>query len=356
MTILLNNDDVRSLLTVADCIDVLEGAYRDMGLGEAAMRDRMDLVSPGVKDDTMYILKSMDGLIPNAGVGCVRITSDMHHFYEVNGQLRRTKLPAVPGERYTGLGIVFSTETTEPLMIFTDGALNPTRVAATTALGIKHLARENCKTVALLGCGKQADKQVPAVAAVRDIDVIKCYSPTGQNRTRFARETSEKYGVTVIDVNSAEEAVEGADIILCATNAKAQVFDPAWVKPGMHLGCITQFEIPASVVRDADVAVVHTKTTEPIFVTTHGLEHPEQAGKNQSFSEDAGVDKLPTLGELLSGQCKKRESDDQVTIYLNTVGIGLQFAAVGAVLYHKAKAKGVGREIPTDWLTQKENS
>ncbi len=206
--ILLNNDHVRALLTVPECIEVLKSAYRELGIGEAALRDRADLVSPGVKDDTMYILKSMEGLIPNAGVSCVRITSDMHHFYEVNGQLRRSKLPAAPGDRYTGLGVLLSTETTEPLMMFTDGAINPSRVAATTALGIKYLARENSKTIALLGCGKQADKQIPAVAAVRNVDIIKCYSLTGQNRTKFARETSEKYGVNVVDVNTPEEAVE----------------------------------------------------------------------------------------------------------------------------------------------------
>lgn len=170
-------------------------------------------------------------------------------------------------------------------MFFTDGVTNPTRVAATTALGIKYLARKDAKTVALLGCGKQADKQVPAVAAVRDVDVIKCYSPTGQNRTKFARETSETYGVNVVDVNSADEAVEGADIILCATNARAHVFDPAWAKPGVHIGCITQFEIPPEAVHAADIAVAHTATAEPIFTTTHGLEHPEQTGKNQSFAK-----------------------------------------------------------------------
>lgn len=354
--ILLNNDDVRSLLTVPECIEVLESAYRELGTGEAALRDRADLVSPGVKDDTMYIIKSMDGLIPNAGVSCVRITSDMHHFYEVNGQLRRSKLPAAPGDRYTGLGVLLSTETTEPLMMFTDGAINPSRVAATTALGIKHLARENSKTIALLGCGKQADKQIPAVAAVRDVDIIKCYSPTGQNRTKFARDTSEKYGANVVDVNSPEEAVEGADIILCATNARATVFKHEWAEPGMHIGCITQFEIPSETVRAADIAIVHTATAEPIFTTTHGLEHPEQTGANQSFAEEAGTADLPTLGDLLAGNASRRETDEQVTIFLNTVGIGLQFTAVAALLYKKAKAQGVGNEISTNWLTQAEMS
>jgi alanine dehydrogenase len=354
--ILLNNDDIRSLLTVPECIEVLESAYTELGTGEAALRDRADLVSPGVKDDTMYILKSMDGLIPNAGVCCVRITSDMHHFYEVNGQPRRSKLPAAPNDRYTGLGVLLSAETTEPLMMFTDGAINPSRVAATTALGIKYLARENSKTVALLGCGKQADKQIPAVAAVRDVDIIKCYSPTGQNRSRFARETSEKYGINVVDVNTPEEAVDGADIVLCATNARSTVFKPEWAKPGMHIGCITQFEVPPETVKASDIAIVHTATAEPIFTTTHGLEHPEKTGKNQSFAKDAGTADLPTIGDLLAGNAKRRENDNQVTSYLNTVGIGLQFTAVAALLYKKAKEQGVGNTIPTEWLTQSEMS
>jgi len=188
------------------------------------------------------------------------------------------------------------------------------------------------------------------------VDIIKCYSPTGQNRTKFARETSEKYGVNVVDVNTPEEAVDGADIILCATNARSTVFKPEWAKPGVHIGCITQFEIPPQTVMAADIAIVHTAAAEPIFTTTHGLEHPEQTGKNQSFAEESGTADLPTLGELLAGNAKKRENDEQVTIYLNTVGIGLQFTAVAALLYKKAVEQGVGNTIPTDWLTQGEMS
>ena len=65
-----------------------------------------------------------------------------------------------------------------------------------------------------------------------------------------------------------------------------------------------------------------------------------------------GLDDLPTLADIVSGNAEGRTSDDQTTCFLNILGLGYQFAAVGSVLYKKAQEAGIGNEIPTDWLTQ----
>jgi alanine dehydrogenase len=63
---------------------------------------------------------------------------------------------------------------------------------------------------------------------------------------------------------------------------------------------------------------------------------------------------MPTLADIVSGKSPGRTSDDQTTCFLNILGLGYQFAAVGSVLYRKAQEASIGNEIPTDWLTQVE--
>ena len=204
--------------------------------------------------------------------------------------------------------------------------------------------------------GNQADKQVAALAAVRDLDVIKCFSPTETNRKTFAARTSEQYGVNVVAVDSPEDAIKDADIILCATNSQSPIYTQDWMKPGQHFGCIKSSEMDPQAVRAADIAICHTKIGESPFATTHGIDEQTVNGKPSTFAEDSGITELPTIADVICGSSPRRENDNQTTCFVNTLGIGLQFAAVGALLYRKAKDQNAGNEIPTDWLTQAEMS
>jgi len=67
-----------------------------------------------------------------------------------------------------------------------------------------------------------------------------------------------------------------------------------------------------------------------------------------------GIDWLnqPEIGQLTSGQISGRDNDQQITCFMNNVGLGLQFAAAGALLFEKARQTGAGRELPLEWFTQ----
>ena len=86
--------------------------------------------------------------------------------------MRRVKLPAAPNGRFVGLVLLFSSETGEPLAIFPDGVIQRMRVGAANGIGVKHLARKDACTVAILGAGWQAGAQLMAVCAVRAIESI----------------------------------------------------------------------------------------------------------------------------------------------------------------------------------------
>jgi ornithine cyclodeaminase/alanine dehydrogenase-like protein (mu-crystallin family) len=80
----------------------------------------------------------------------------------------------------------------------------------------------------------------------------------------------------------------------------------------------------------------------------------EERSGDRGWSSAGAVDfkSLPTLPELLAGKVAGRQSDDEVTCFINNLGLGYQFAAAGAVVYRKAKEAGLGRELPTDWFTE----
>lgn len=351
--LLLSNDDVDALLNMSECIAALEDAYRDLAHGHGVNRTRSDTFSPTLREDAVYSLKSMDGIAPTLGVGAVRINSDIVTWPTRGGNARREKVPAAPNGRWVGLVLLFSSHTGEPLAILPDGYLQRLRVGATNGLGARYLARTDARTVALLGSGWQAGAQVQAITAVRRIDRIRCFSPNRERREAFAATLSGEVNVAIEPVDSPEAAVRGADVVLCATNTIDPVFFERWIEPGMHLSSIKRPEIEGAAIRRADRVVVHSHDARPLHVVAEGLQIPEtQANKGWTLAGDVDMAALPDLKSLIAGHSPGRESDHEVTCFLNNSGMGYQFAAAGAAVYRKAREQGRGRDLPTEWFTQ----
>jgi ornithine cyclodeaminase/alanine dehydrogenase-like protein (mu-crystallin family) len=295
----------------------------------------------------------MDGVVPKLGVGAVRINSDIITWPKRGNNMRREKVPAAPNGRYVGLVLLFSVENGEPLAILPDGVMQRMRVGAANGLGIKYLARRNARTVGILGSGWQAGAQLMAACAVRDIETIRCFSPNEQNRETFAAETSALLGVEVIPVSQPEEAIKGADIAMCATNSIDHIFFERWIEPGMHVSSIKRPEIEVNAVKRADRVVIHWNEPSPIHVAAEGVVIEEKVeGRGWQVAEEIDFKTLPTLPELVVGRVGGRKSDDDVTCFINNIGLGYQFAAAGSVVYRKAKASGLGHDLPTDWFTE----
>jgi ornithine cyclodeaminase/alanine dehydrogenase-like protein (mu-crystallin family) len=362
LTLILSNAEIAEIVSMQDCIDTLEHAFIELAQGRGAFRRRSDICTPtGDESGGMYVLKSMDGVVPSLGVGAIRINSDIMTFPEINGSIRRVRVPAAPNNRYTGLVLLFSTRTGEPLAIFPDGLIQPMRVGATSALGAKCMARDDAQIVAILGSGWQARSQVRAIVHVRKVTEIRCYSPNRINREVFAKEMSPIVGVDIMPMQTAQSAVAGADIVLSATNSTVPVFKPEWIEKGMHLSAIQPAEFSADLVRKTDAVATLMQDCDPEYVTSHGIAVPDAPGGGvQNLAEEVGWKRLVTLPELLLDRtlgrnaARGRGSNDQVTCFLNPLGIGYQFAAVAAVIYRRARERGRGCDLPTDWLTETE--
>ncbi|MBX9776296.1 MAG: ornithine cyclodeaminase family protein [Xanthobacteraceae bacterium] len=353
MTLILSNNDVDKLLSMPECIDVLEEAYVELAEGRGITRTRSDSIAPTQLPDAVYGLKSMDGVCPKLGVGAVRINSDIVRFPKRGNTVVREKVPAAPGNRWVGLVLLFSVDNGEPLAIMPDGVMQRMRVGGTNGLGIKYLARKNAEVVGILGSGWQAGSQLMAACAVRDIKQVRCFSPTRENREKFAAEMSGMLGIEVKAVDQPEDAMKGADIAMCASSSLDNIFFAPWVEAGMHITSIKRPEIEMAALRKADRIVIHNNDEKPIHVMTRDIELAETAKEN-GWNSVGELDfaNLPTLPELIVGRAPGRASDREVTCFLNNIGLGYQFAAVGAAVIRKAKDGGFGHELPTDWFTE----
>ncbi len=356
MTLVLSNDDITRLLPMDVAIQALEPSYCDLTCGEAISPARRDMLIPLPEaEKCVYEFKDMPAVYPRKKVAVLRINSDFLTWHLRAGTLRREKDPRAPGDRYVGLAFLFSMETGELISIFPDGEMQRIRVGAANGIAAKHLARPDASTIGLLGSGFQAGAQLMAMCAVRSIRRIRVYSPNAEHREAFAREWTEKLRVPVEPVASGREAVEGADIAIASTNSAQPVFASEWVRPGMFLTSIRPYELDRATLQRCDVIIIHSRESEPLSYVTGGDPGvvPELAGggaKAKGGVIDWGEQK--EIGELILGKAPGRSSPEQVTCFVNNIGMSLQFAACGAVVYERAKQQGIGHELPGEWFTE----
>lgn len=348
MSLLLSNEDVEQVLTVEDCLEVLE-AYRELAEGRAVNRPRSHTYLPTRRPGVTYCLKSMEGGLASLGVMALRLSSDHVTERLMAGLRRRDKVPSAPGGRYLGLILLFSTETLELLAILHDGVIQRMRVAGTTALAMRYLARPEARTLGLFGTGWQASAHLPALCRVREFQGVRVYSPTAERRKRFAAEMAPIVRASVRAVDEPEAVVEGADCVVAATNASTPVFDGAWLAPGTFVASIVggdhfrpRRELDETTIRRADRIVVSSR--EQIrLARQEDLLGPLEAGALR-------WEAIGELAEVIAGKVPGRTRSEEITLFKNNVGLGIQFAAVGARALELCRARGLGREIPSEWF------
>ena len=346
--LILTNQEIEQVLKMDECMSILEEMYRDFAQGKALFMPRVDNILPCNHEGAYYGLKHMGGGWPLHKIMAMRVNSDIITHPSVRDQLRRVKVPATQ-DRWVGLVFLFSTETGELLAIFPDGVAQRMRVGATSGLGVKYLAREDSRRAGIIGSGWQAGAQILALLVARQIEEIKVFSLRKESRETFAREMSQRTGVKIDPVDSAEECVRKADIVLAATSSLVPVIRAEWLNKGMHVSCITSYEIDKPVLERCQRIVVHTKYQEkPVNNVLSGTEHVPA----QYFETGIAPVNSPDLADLIVGREPARTDASEVTCFLNRMGLGLQFAALGTLILEKAKQFGLGKELPPEWFSE----
>jgi ornithine cyclodeaminase/alanine dehydrogenase-like protein (mu-crystallin family) len=214
------------------------------------------------------------------------------------------------------------------------------------------MSRPDSRIAGLFGSGWQAGAHLECLLLVRpDIEEVRVYSPTEENRRRFAEEWSMRTGRKVVPVSSPGEAVRGADIVTAATAAMDPCFDGHDLEAGTHVTCITSPDGTA-MRRELDDAAFD-RADRIVVLSREQVHHDNQIDILGPVERDRmRWDDIRELGEVLAGDATGRDGDDEVTIFANNTGMGLQFAAVCANALMLAEEAGLGNEVPTDWFLE----
>ena len=348
MTLILSNDDIRKSLNMKECLSVMEEAYRELASSRAVNRPTSQSYLPHPLPQSTYNFKSVDGGIGKYGIFALRITSTVDQEQHIHNSVRLDKLPLAKG-MFVGLVQLFSAENGELLAIMPDGFIQQTRVGITSALGMKVMARKNSEVLGLIGTGGQARAHYRFMTSVLEIKKVKVFSPNPEHRKKFTEEMARETGVAGEPVNSAEEAVRDGDVVCSATNSSRPVLNPDWLRPGMHYNSIRKFETDLTALDRCDLVAIHTQFG--------GIQHYQPPGVVDDMpgvrrEKPRDWSRYPEICDLIAGKAPGRTDDKQITFFLNNVGTGVQFAAMGYCAYRAAKEKGLGHEIPTDWFLQ----
>ncbi len=349
MTLILSNDDIQKALNVKECLKVMEESYLEQAAGRAVNRPTCHSYLPHSIPQSTYSFKSVDGGVGKLGVLALRVTSDVVQEQQIHSSVRLEKLPLAGTGMFVGLVQLFSAVTGELLAIMPDGVIQQTRVGVTSALGMKVMARKNSEILGLIGSGGQARAHYRFMTSVLEIKKVKVFSPNPEHRKQFAAEMAHETGVAGEPVSSAEEAAKDCDVVCSATNSSRPVLNPDWLQPGMHYNSIREFETDLAALDRCDVVAIHTQFG--------GIQHYQPPGIVDDMpgvrrEKPRDWSRYPEICDLIAGKAPSRTNDKQITFFLNNVGTGVQFAAMGYCAYRAAKENGLGHEIPTDWFLQ----
>ncbi len=259
-----------------------------------------------------------------------------------------SKLGVMGFKAYTAVAGVYrfyvflsDSQSGEPLAIVEANRLGQLRTGAATGVAAKYLARPVASTVAVIGSGFQARTQLEAVSAVRDIDRAVVYSRSPDRRSAYALEMSERLGLPVAPVDSAREAVEGADIVLTITSSRAPVLEGAWLEPGMHVTAAGGAD-PYVTELDDDAVL------RPDLVVVDDREQAKIESGELMMPASRGLllwDQTVELCRIVSGEASGRRSPADITLF-KSLGMALWDIAAAKAVYDRAVADGgVGKVL-----------
>ena len=319
MALYLTEQDVTQLLTMENTLAAVEAVFKAQATGDATNEPRRRLRAAGA------ILQVMSGAVANFG--------------EFKGLLG-LKSYVVTRNKARFYVNLYDAESGELLALIEADKLGQMRTGAASGVATKYLARADARTVGVYGAGWQAQSQLEAVCAVRDIENVKVYSRSPESRARFCLEMSARLNdVNIAPVEKPEEAAD-AGIVITITSSREPVLQGSWLKPGTHINAAGGNSILR---RELDDEVIKRSS----FIAVDSIDQAKiEAGELVTAVEKGLLtwERVKELRYVVNGEMRGRANDDQVTLF-KSLGVAIEDVATAAVLYRKAKEQNVGKEF-----------
>lgn len=316
MALFLTEAEVTSLISVPEVLQAVEAALREHGEGKASNRPRQRAFLGPVT------LQTMNAALPSIGrLGFKAYTT---------------------GPKGARFWVMLFDENGGLLSLMQADVLGQVRTGCTSGIAAKYMARPDSRVVGLMGTGWQARTQLAAVCAVREIEEVRVYSRKAENVAAFCREMAPTLpGVRLVPVDGAEAAVTGADIVITITNAVEPVVFGRWLAPGttvLAAGSNRSFARELDTEAIARCRLIAADSVEQAKMESGDLIKPAEEGALRW--ED-----VKELGEVVAGKVPGRLNVEEINLFKSN-GLALEDVAAAQLLYAKAKARGVGVELP----------
>ena len=332
----LSAADVRVLLPVHDCINVMASAFVAMTERRATMPNRGSL-SLGDDGESMLLMPATFRETIHDGAG----GEGGHHGWFGAKVLSVIPQNASSGrDSIQGVIVLFERQYGSTVAVIDAGAVTAIRTAAVSAVATRLLARPDATRLALIGSGVQAVSHLAAMLAIRPLRELRVWSRNADRCAALAQAAEAEFGIDARVGSSARDAVENADIICTVTSASAPVIESAWIAPGTHINAVgahrpTERELDSDTIRRASVFVDHL----PAALAEAGDVLVPIAEGSVTRAHVRG-----DLSDLLCGRIIGRAADDDVTVF-KSVGIAVTDIAAAAHAYEQAAAAGLGTTV-----------
>lgn len=324
--LVLSRAEVEPLLDPDRLLEAVAGAMADLSAGRASMPNRVAASRPELE----AFLGAMPAYLPSAGALSAKLVAVFP---------RNEDRPT-----HQAVIVCFDAETGSPLALMDATAITAERTAAGSALAAKLLAREDARTLAVLGTGVQADAHIRAVVRARAFERVILAGRDPKKAAALGRALEPEIEVPIEAASSFEGAVRAADVVCATTHATEPVVRRSWLSPGTHLSSVGfnpvgLGEVDAETVRDAAVFVESRSSALA----------PPPAGAVELLRPIAdgviGPDHVRAeIGEVVSGTSPGRTSPEEITLY-KSVGVAVQDAAAAALVLTAARARGLGVDV-----------
>jgi len=316
-TLMLTDADVDALADWPSAVDALSKAYAQ-SVNPATVPPRSMARGDGIW------LRGLSAIAPSGStMGCKLIA-------------------ASPRARRASYLIALFDQQTMALSALIDGnRITGLRTAATAALAVDRLAPQRPLHVGVIGSGFEARGALECLAAVRQIQSVRVYSPTPASRERFAH--SFLPGLQIQVAESPEAAVQNADVVLCAARSRDEtpVLCGAWLPAGATVVSLGS-TLPEQ--REVDEETMARATC---IVADMPEEVAHDTGDAISAAR-AGIDlstKLVPLADLVAGRLTPRRTKSDIVLY-KSVGSALQDIVIAEMLLAGARQHGRGVLLP----------
>ncbi len=318
--LVLNEHEVEELLDMEDCIDAMAGALAALAREELTMPLRSMFAPPG--QDNLI------GLMPSHRAGSSTV-------YALKTVCVFPDNPRRGLDAHQGTVTLFDGETGEVRALLNASAITAIRTAAVSGVATRLLAREDTRVLGILGAGVQARSHLDAMQVVRSFDEIRVYSPTREHVEAVAA-----LAPSARAVESAEEAVRGADVVVTATNASEPVLPRDWLAPGAHVNSVGG--------RPPKMRELHANSNaaSAFYVDRRESTQTEAGDYIDALEQGAiGPDHIRgELGEVLIGTRPGRQSSDELTVF-RSMGLAVEDLAAAEYVVRRAQETGAGTTV-----------